>query len=141
MRSSQDTTRFPARCRSRIPDSTPMGELGRTFLHKVLPPFNCCRSRNNIHFHSFQGSFLENHQKPWGNGWFLKRARAEKNGKGIKPIESRCFSTYLDAGCRKGIEGRLRQSSFVNGPGDVTGLDSQLWLRNSGSSSKHGWCT
>ena len=29
----------------------------------------------------FGGSFfLENHQKPWGNGWFLKRTMADKNG-------------------------------------------------------------
>ena len=27
-----------------------------------------------VHFHSFQASFfLEKHQKPLGNGWFLKR--------------------------------------------------------------------
>ena len=29
--------------------------------------------------------FLENHQKPCKNGWFLKRTMAEQNGKGIKP--------------------------------------------------------
>ena len=25
-------------------------------------------------------SFLENHQKPWGNSWLLKRTMVEKNG-------------------------------------------------------------
>ena len=35
---------------------------------------------------SFQSFFLENHQKPWGKDWFLKRTMVEKNG-GNQPLE------------------------------------------------------
>ena len=38
-------------------------------------------ARGNFHVHSFQGSFFpENHKKPWGNGWCLKRTMVERRG-------------------------------------------------------------
>ena len=30
--------------------------------------------------------FLDNHQKPWGNFWFLKTIKAEKNGESTSRI-------------------------------------------------------
>ena len=41
----------------------------------------------------FPGILLSrNDQKPWGNGWFLKRTMAEKNGRGINPQNNALFA-------------------------------------------------
>ena len=37
--------------------------------------------------------FLENHQKPWGNGWLLKRTMAEENGESTPRTRVAWFTT------------------------------------------------
>ena len=65
---------FGTGCVSFLIRNTPFGTTWRSCF--LGGPFEKIPSN-----HSFQGSFsLESHQTPGGNGWFLKRTMAEKNG-------------------------------------------------------------
>ena len=86
--------------------------------------------------HSFQGVFfLENHQKPLGNGWVLKRTMAEKIGEST-PRKLGCLSPALAQS--RFSAGKLDKFSGVVMQTNYAALFPDVWaMRRANTCSMH----